>query len=100
MDNGRCLIRAKICALMAHILYDLCTKWHSNHITRPKLMLRPYAWVQLIFWRFISGLKDEKSVSWITLILKDQERVKLGNKRIKTHEPWGKARRGYQEFER
>ena len=22
---------AKICALMAHIRYDLCTKGHSNH---------------------------------------------------------------------
>ena len=27
------LIGAKICALMAHIRYDLCTKVHSNHPT-------------------------------------------------------------------
>ena len=27
------LIRAKICALMAHIRYDLCTKGHSIHST-------------------------------------------------------------------
>ena len=27
------LIEAKICALMAHIRYDLCTKGHSNHPT-------------------------------------------------------------------
>ena len=27
------LIGAKICALMAHIRYDLCTKGHSNHPT-------------------------------------------------------------------
>ena len=35
------LIEAKICALMAHILYNLCTKRHSNHPTWPKSMLRP-----------------------------------------------------------
>ena len=35
------LIGAKICALMAHIRYDLCTKGHSNHPTWPKSMLRP-----------------------------------------------------------
>ena len=35
------LIGAKICALMAHIRYDLCTKVHSNHPTWPKSMLRP-----------------------------------------------------------
>ena len=27
------LIGAKICALMTYILYDLCTKGHSNHPT-------------------------------------------------------------------
>ena len=27
------MIGAKICALMAHIRYDLCTKGHSNHPT-------------------------------------------------------------------
>ena len=35
------MIGAKICALMAHIRYDLCTKGHSNHPTWPKSMLRP-----------------------------------------------------------
>ena len=40
-----CMIRAKICTLMAHIRYDLCTKGHSNHLTWPKSMLRPYPWV-------------------------------------------------------
>ena len=29
----RGMIGAKICALMAHIRYDLCTKGHSNHPT-------------------------------------------------------------------
>ena len=28
-----CLIEAKMCALMTHIRYDLCTKGHSNHPT-------------------------------------------------------------------
>ena len=32
---------AKICALMAHIRYDLCTKGHSNHPNWPKSMLKP-----------------------------------------------------------
>ena len=36
-----CLIGAQICALMAHIRYDLCTKGHSNHPNWPKSMLRP-----------------------------------------------------------
>ena len=39
--QGMTLIGAKICALMAHIRYALCTKGHSNHPTWPKSMLRP-----------------------------------------------------------
>ena len=34
------LIGAKICTLMAHIRYDLCTKGHLNHPTWPKSRLR------------------------------------------------------------
>ena len=30
-DLGKTIIRAKICALMAHIQCDLCTIRHSNH---------------------------------------------------------------------
>ena len=40
-DHLKCMIGAKICALMAHIRYDLCTKGHSNHPTWPKSMLMP-----------------------------------------------------------
>ena len=35
-NANRLLIWAKICALMTHIWYDLCTKGHSNHLTWPK----------------------------------------------------------------
>ena len=35
------VIGAKICALAAPIRYDLCTKGHSNHLTRPQSMPRP-----------------------------------------------------------
>ena len=31
-------------------------------------------------------------------IFKDQERVKWGNKWVKTHGPWGKEKRWYHEF--
>ena len=41
ISNVGIVIRAKICAPITHIWYDLCTIRHSNHLTLPKSMLWP-----------------------------------------------------------
>ena len=62
------MIGAKICALMAHIRYDLCTKGHSNHPTGPKSMLRfkGRKWGKLNhfrFWKIKKRLNEKISES-------------------------------------
>ena len=91
IPRGMAPIRAKICALMAHIWYNLCTMTlKSSNLIKivAKALAMSLTCILEIYLRF----KERK---WCKLnhfrLWKIKKRFKWGKRRIKTHGLWEKA---------